>query len=142
MSARRRAISPRSIPPDGLRRGARLCSADACDPPVSLLLFRLVVVPFDGEEHARSQDENLQRKEDYREPIYPVHFEYFQAVTDAVCRKIYLKTAASAASFSLKALLAALCRNHPCCPYRTQTGRYGIMKKAYQAALLRHVASP
>jgi hypothetical protein len=31
------------------------------------VLLRLIVMPLDGEEHARPQDENLERKDDYRE---------------------------------------------------------------------------
>ncbi|MDK4716792.1 hypothetical protein [Rhizobium sp. CNPSo 4039] len=56
-----------------------LCSAGACGPLVSLFLLSLIVMPFDGEEHARAQHENLERNEDYREPIH--YFEYFQAIT-------------------------------------------------------------
>ncbi|MBV8503453.1 MAG: hypothetical protein JO006_17270 [Paucibacter sp.] len=49
-------------------------------PPVRwLLLLFFIVMPLDGEEHARAEHENLERNEDYREPIH--HFEYFQAIT-------------------------------------------------------------
>ena len=36
--------------------------------PLLLLLF--VVVPLDGEEHARAEHENLERNEDYRDPVH------------------------------------------------------------------------
>lgn len=36
-------------------------------------------MPLDGEEHARAEHENLERKEDYRNPIHD--FEYFQTMT-------------------------------------------------------------
>jgi len=36
-------------------------------------------MPLDGEEHARAEHENLERKEEYRDPIH--HVEYFQAIT-------------------------------------------------------------
>jgi len=39
----------------------------------------LVVMPLDGEEHARAEDENLERNKDYRDPID--HFENFQPMT-------------------------------------------------------------
>jgi hypothetical protein len=35
-------------------------------------------MPFDGEEHAGAEHENLERYEDYRDPID--HFEYFQPI--------------------------------------------------------------
>jgi hypothetical protein len=41
-------------------------------------LLPLIVMPLDGEEHARAEHENLEGKEDYREPIH--HFEYFQNI--------------------------------------------------------------
>jgi hypothetical protein len=48
-------------------------------------------MPLDGEEHARAQDENLEWKEDYREPI--PHFGYSRLFT--ICREEhYLKAAA------------------------------------------------
>lgn len=61
-----------------------MCSAGACGPLVSLflllfLLLLFIVMPLDGKEHARAKHENLERKEDYRDPIH--HFEYFQAIT-------------------------------------------------------------
>ena len=46
---------------------------------IVLLLLALVVMPLDGEEHARAEDENLERNEDYRDPID--HFENFQPRT-------------------------------------------------------------
>nr|WP_295986604.1 hypothetical protein [uncultured Agrobacterium sp.] len=48
-----------------------------------VVLLRLIMMPFDGEEHARAQHENLEREEDQREQVYPIpirHFEYFQAI--------------------------------------------------------------
>jgi len=39
----------------------------------------LIVMPLDGKEHARAEHENLERNEDYRDPIH--HFEYFQTIT-------------------------------------------------------------
>jgi hypothetical protein len=54
-------------------------SATSNGPLVSLFLLPLIVMPLDGEEHARAQHENLEQNEDYREPIH--HFEYFQAIT-------------------------------------------------------------
>lgn len=42
-------------------------------------LLSLVVMPLDGEEHARAEDENLERNKDYRDPID--HFENFQPMT-------------------------------------------------------------
>lgn len=42
-------------------------------------LLALVVMPLDGEEHARAEDENLERNKDYRDPID--HFENFQPMT-------------------------------------------------------------
>jgi hypothetical protein len=59
--------------------GAQGCSTDAYGPLVFLFLLPLVVMPLDGEEHARADHENLERNEDYREPIH--NFEYFQAIT-------------------------------------------------------------
>ena len=34
------------------------------------LLLVLVVVPLDGEKHARAEHENLEHNEDYRDPIH------------------------------------------------------------------------
>ncbi|MDM0072576.1 hypothetical protein [Variovorax sp. J31P207] len=42
-------------------------------------ILSLLIVPLDGEEHARAEHEDLERNEDYRDPIH--HFEYFQAIT-------------------------------------------------------------
>lgn len=62
-----------------------MCAAGAYGPLVSLFLLPLlllllfIVMPLDGEEHARAKHENLERNEDYRDPIH--HFEYFQAIT-------------------------------------------------------------
>ena len=39
----------------------------------------LVVMPLDGEEHARAEYENLEHNEDYGDPID--HFENFQLMT-------------------------------------------------------------
>ena len=59
-------------------------------------------MPLDGEEHARAQDDNLERKDDYGEQVYPIqihHFEYFQAVTRHYrYDERYLKTDASTTS--------------------------------------------
>ena len=66
-----------------------VCSAGACSPLVSLfllLLFLSVVVPLDGEEHARAEHEKLERNEDYGDPIH--HFEYFRVSSGAICHKI------------------------------------------------------
>jgi hypothetical protein len=38
-------------------------------PLISLFLFLLIAMPLDGEEHACAQHENLERKEDYGEPV-------------------------------------------------------------------------
>ena len=62
-----------------------MCAAGAYGSLVSLFLLPLlllllfIVMPLDGEEHARAKHENLERNEDYRDPIH--HFEYFQAIT-------------------------------------------------------------
>jgi hypothetical protein len=48
-------------------------------------------MPLDGEEHARAQDENLERKEDYREPI--PHFGYSRLFT--ICREEHYPKAAA-----------------------------------------------
>ncbi|UXT48575.1 hypothetical protein FY136_04710 [Agrobacterium tumefaciens] len=68
-----------------------------------VVLLRLIMMPFDGEEHARAQHENLEREEDQREQVYPIpirHFEYFQAI---ICTtsygESYVKAAVSATSF-------------------------------------------
>jgi len=67
-------------PTDPVRSGSdKLCSVGAYDPVVSLFLLSLIMMPFNGEEHARAQHENFERNEDYREPIH--YFEYFQAIT-------------------------------------------------------------
>ena len=42
-------------------------------------LFALVVMPLDGEERARTEDEDFERNEDYGDPID--HFENFQPRT-------------------------------------------------------------
>jgi len=39
----------------------------------ALLLFPLIVMPLDGEEHTCAEHEDFKRSEDYRDPI---HFEY------------------------------------------------------------------
>ena len=45
-------------------------------PLFDLALPPLIVMPLDGEEHARAEHEALEGNEDYRDPID--HFEYFQ----------------------------------------------------------------
>lgn len=76
----------------------------------SFVLLRLIVMPLDGEEHARAQDDNLERKDDYGEQVYPIqihHFEYFQAVTRHYrYDERYLKTDAS--TTSIQALMQCL----------------------------------
>lgn len=52
-------------------------------------LLRLIVMPLDGEVHACTQYDNLEREEDYREQIHPIpirHFEYFQSILDIISR--------------------------------------------------------
>ena len=44
-----------------------------------IFLLRFVVMPLDGEEHARAEYEHFERNEDYGEKIH--HFENFQVVT-------------------------------------------------------------
>ncbi|MGI9575439.1 hypothetical protein ACRYJU_15265 [Alloalcanivorax xenomutans] len=56
--------------------GGRLPSADFV---IFFFLLPFVVVPLDGEEHARAEHDNLERKENYRDPIH--HSESFQAMT-------------------------------------------------------------
>ena len=34
------------------------------------LLLTLIVMPLDGEEHARAEHENLERNKDYGDPIH------------------------------------------------------------------------
>jgi hypothetical protein len=74
------------------------------------VLFRLIVMPLDGEEHARAQHDNLERKDDYGEQVYPIqihHFKYFQAVTRHYrYDERYLKTDAS--TTSIQALMQCL----------------------------------
>ncbi|CUX20322.1 hypothetical protein [Agrobacterium genomosp. 13] len=74
------------------------------------VLLRLIVMPLYGEEHARAQDDNLERKDDYGEQVYPIqihHFEYFQAVTRHYrYDERYLKTDAS--TTSIQALMQCL----------------------------------
>ena len=55
--------------------GSHLAARAQQRAPVHSLLS-LVVMPLDGEEHARAEDENLERNKDYRDPID--HFENFQ----------------------------------------------------------------
>lgn len=45
--------------------GGRLLSAGFV-----FLLLSLIVMPLDGKEHARAEHENLERNEDYRDPIH------------------------------------------------------------------------
>ena len=49
------------------------------------ILLRLIVMPLDGEEHARSQHDNLEWKEDHREPV--IHFEHLQAMTLSIVKE-------------------------------------------------------
>lgn len=44
-----------------------------------LLFLPLIVMPLDGEEHAYAEYENLERSENYRNPIH--NFKYFLAIT-------------------------------------------------------------
>jgi hypothetical protein len=46
----------------------------------SLFLLSLIVVPLDGEEHAHAKHENLERNEDYGNPIH--HFKYRFPITN------------------------------------------------------------
>ena len=48
----------------------------------AFLLLSLVVMPLDSEKHARAEHENLERKEDYRDPIH--NFQYFRALLGSV----------------------------------------------------------
>ena len=71
-----------------------MCSMGACGPLVSFFLFLLfllfIVMPLDGEEHARAEHENLERKEDYRDPIH--HLSISRLLLDTVYREErYLK---------------------------------------------------
>ncbi|MFJ1308932.1 hypothetical protein ACIK7D_11025 [Agrobacterium sp. P15N1-A] len=55
----------------------------------ALFLLRLIVMPLDGEVHARTQHDNLERKKDYREEIYPIpihHWSISSLLSDAFCR--------------------------------------------------------
>jgi hypothetical protein len=61
------------------KAGVRVPLAPSEGAMVSLFFLPLIVMPLDGEEHARAKHENLKRDKDYREPIH--HFEYFQAIT-------------------------------------------------------------
>ena len=53
-----------------------MCHVELPSAGFVFLLLPLIVMPLDGEEHARAEHENLECKEDYREPIH--HFEYFR----------------------------------------------------------------
>jgi hypothetical protein len=56
-------------------------------------------MPLDGEEHARAQHDNLERKEDQGEQIYPIpihHLSISSLLLDTIYRgQGYLKTVAS-----------------------------------------------
>jgi hypothetical protein len=69
--------------------------AGAGAPLMALLLFLLIAMPLDGVEHAHAQHENLERKEDDREPV--PHIGCLHVLTGAllIVRDLYRKTAAS-----------------------------------------------
>jgi hypothetical protein len=62
----------------------------AYGPLVSLLLLPLVVMPLDGEEHARAEHEYLERNEDYRDPIH--HLSISRMLLDTICREEHFLT--------------------------------------------------
>lgn len=67
--------------------GGRIRFAPAPDQQTALFFLRLIVMPLDGEEHARAEHEDLERKEDDREPI--PHFGYIQALlTRSIVRDV------------------------------------------------------
>ena len=53
-----------------------MCHVELSSAGFVFLLLPLIVMPLNSEEHARAKHENLEGKEDYREPIH--HFEYFR----------------------------------------------------------------
>jgi hypothetical protein len=70
-------------------------------PPSSLFLLILIAMPLYREEHAYPQYNNLQRKEDQREPIYRIHnFNHSRLLGETIClEERGLNPAASAALF-------------------------------------------
>ncbi|WP_155984490.1 hypothetical protein [Roseomonas gilardii] len=66
-----------------------------------LFLLPFIVMPLDGEEHARAQHDNLECEEDYRKPI--PHLNISRLLFVAIYReKKLLRTDASATSLLFK----------------------------------------
>jgi hypothetical protein len=63
--------------------------------PRLLFLVRLIAMPLDGVEHAHTQHDNLERKEDQREPVDPIrHFNMSRLLLTLVYRgQLYAKIA-------------------------------------------------
>ncbi|WP_298236378.1 hypothetical protein [uncultured Azohydromonas sp.] len=83
----------------------------AYGPLVSFFLFLLfllfIVMPLDGEEHARAEHENLERKEDYRDPIH--HLSISRLLLDTVYREErYLETLLQWLHFPVKAIVNSI----------------------------------
>lgn len=58
-------------------------------PVVFLVFLRLIMVPFDGIEHAHAKDEKLEWQEHYRKPINPTRIHRlntFKLFRDIICR--------------------------------------------------------
>lgn len=77
-------------------------------------LVPLVVMPFDGKEHARAEDEHLERDEDYRDPID--HFLRNSALE--LLLSTVMNTTAAWQAKAIKKQPAAMHRLQPSTPLR------------------------